>query len=265
MEHEDVEGVALDPLAAVEETAERPQLPADLDAAGLLHRLHGAHLVRDRADPADAGGDVRRLGERAAAQERLEEARRLVDVELHLGHAAVLDLDEHRALALDAGEVVGLDRPRPALSHLGARLLERLDVERAEHALDGAVAHARAPGAAASARRCSASPSARSSRSSRGCRTGRSHRSPHGSPGRGTACRARPSRRRCRGACTRVQTLVDGMFGRRPCRKAVITSSSCRLSIGQPLQLEVDRRRARRSASTSRASRCTRARRRRSR
>ena len=31
-----------------------------------------------------------------------------------------------------------------------------------------------------------------------------------------------------------MQTLVDGMFGRRPCRNAVITSSSWRLSIGQP-------------------------------
>ena len=38
-----------------------------------------------------------------------------------------------------------------------------------------------------------------------------------------------------------MQTLVDGMLGRRPCRNAVITSSSWRLLIGQPLQLEVDR------------------------
>ena len=38
VEHVDVERVALDPLAAVEEPAQRAQLAADLDAAGLLHR-----------------------------------------------------------------------------------------------------------------------------------------------------------------------------------------------------------------------------------
>ena len=31
-----------------------------------------------------------------------------------------------------------------------------------------------------------------------------------------------------------MQTLVEAMLGRRPCRKAVITSSSWRLLIGQP-------------------------------
>ncbi len=84
MEHEDVQGVALDPLPAVQEPAQRAQLAVDLDAAGLLHRVHRAHLVGDRADAADPGGDVGRLGEAAPAQERLEEPGRLVDVELHL-------------------------------------------------------------------------------------------------------------------------------------------------------------------------------------
>ena len=57
----------------------------------------------------------------AAAQERLEEARRLVDPQLDVGDAAVLDLHEHRALALDAREVVGLDRLRPARSAMDVR------------------------------------------------------------------------------------------------------------------------------------------------
>jgi hypothetical protein len=117
VEHEDVQRVALDPLAAVEEPAQRSQLSVDLDAACLLHRLHRAHLVGDRADPADAGGDVRRLGEGAPAQERLEEARRLVDLQLDVVDAAVSDRHQHRALALDAGEVVSPDRLRAALSH----------------------------------------------------------------------------------------------------------------------------------------------------
>ena len=55
---------------------------------GVLHRVHGAHLVGDRADAADARGDVGRLGERAAAQERLEEARRLEDAQLDVARRA---------------------------------------------------------------------------------------------------------------------------------------------------------------------------------
>ena len=81
-----MQGVALDPLAAVEEPAESAQLPADLDATDLLHRVNRAHLVGDRADSADAGRDVGRLGERTPAEERLEEARRLEDPELDVGH-----------------------------------------------------------------------------------------------------------------------------------------------------------------------------------
>ncbi len=83
MEHVDVQGVALDPLAAVDEAAQVANRPlVDRDPAGVLHRPHRAHLVGDGADPADPGGDVRRLGECAPAQQRLEEPRRLVDAQL---------------------------------------------------------------------------------------------------------------------------------------------------------------------------------------
>ena len=119
VQHEDVKRVALDPLPAVEEPAERLQLAADLHAAGHLHRRHRAHLVRHRADPADPGGDVGDLGEAAPAQERLEEPGRLVDVELDLLDLAARDPHEHRALALDPGQRVGLDRLRAPLGHPG--------------------------------------------------------------------------------------------------------------------------------------------------
>jgi len=76
-----VQRVALDPLPAVQQPAQVGDRLGDGDAAGGLDRRARAHLVGDRADAADAGGDVRRLGIRAAAQERLEEAGRLVDVE----------------------------------------------------------------------------------------------------------------------------------------------------------------------------------------
>ena len=77
VQHGDVERVALDPLAAVEESSEIAQGAVDPDAQGVLDRMHRAHLVGDRTDAADACGDVRGLLGRTAAEERLEEARRL--------------------------------------------------------------------------------------------------------------------------------------------------------------------------------------------
>ena len=117
----DVEDVALDPLAAVEEAAEGPERGVDLDAAGLLDGLAGAHLVGDGADPADPRGDVGRLGEGPAAQEGLEEARRLVDAQADVGDLAVGHHHMHGPLALDPGEpldgeiayLVGHSRPSP--------------------------------------------------------------------------------------------------------------------------------------------------------
>ena len=113
VQHVDVQRVALDPLAAVDQAAQvADRAVVDRDAAGVLHRPHRAHLVGDRADAADPRGDVGRLGERAAAQQRLEEARRLVDAQLDVDDLAALEPHVHRALALDAGEVVGADRAR---------------------------------------------------------------------------------------------------------------------------------------------------------
>src|ERR1035441_9463894 len=114
VEHRDVQDVALDPLAAIEEPAEVPDGARDGDAAGVLHRVDGAHLVGDRADAADPRGDVGRLGEVPSPEERLEEPGRLVDPELHLLDLVSLDADEHAALSLDARERVDAD---------GARLL----------------------------------------------------------------------------------------------------------------------------------------------
>ncbi len=108
----DVQRVALDPLAAVEEPAQRLDPRRHLDAADLLHRQARAHLVGDRADAADPGGHVGRLGERAPAQQALEEARRLVDPQLHVLDRAVVERHEHAALALDPRQVVGADLAR---------------------------------------------------------------------------------------------------------------------------------------------------------
>jgi hypothetical protein len=113
VQEEDVQRMALDPLAAVEQPPQRADALVDGDAERVLHRVAGAHLVRDRADAADAGGDVGRLQVGAPAQEGLEEPRRLVDSQLDLLHCAVADDDAHRPLSLDAREEVGRDRAAP--------------------------------------------------------------------------------------------------------------------------------------------------------
>ena len=113
----DVQGVALDPLAAVQQPAQGPDRRVDLDAGRVLERVDGAHLVGDRADPADARDDVEDLVGRPAADQPLEVARRLEDPEMRLDDLAVLDDQPERALALDAGEAL---RPRSAGSSAGA-------------------------------------------------------------------------------------------------------------------------------------------------
>ena len=105
-----VQGVALDPLAEVDQPPERRDRSVDRHPARVLDRSAGAHLVRDRADPADPRGDVRRLGVTPSPEERLEEPGRLVDVQPSLHHLAVADVDLEAALAFYAGEAGDADR-----------------------------------------------------------------------------------------------------------------------------------------------------------
>ncbi len=107
----DVERVALHPLTAIEETAQVGDAAPDLHPQGVLHRGAGAHLVRHRADAADAGGEVGRLGGAATPQESLEEPRGLEDAQLHILDPPVPHLDAQRALAFDARQCSDGDRP----------------------------------------------------------------------------------------------------------------------------------------------------------
>ena len=66
--------------------------------------MHGTHLVRDRTDPADAGGDVGDLAKAAPAQKRLEKPRRLENAETGRLDRAVSDVKIERPFPLDAGE-----------------------------------------------------------------------------------------------------------------------------------------------------------------
>ena len=81
MEEVDVQGVALDPLPAVQETAQRADLGIHLDAEQALESVDRRELVGDGADPADPGDDVDDLVGRPADDQPLEEARRLEDPE----------------------------------------------------------------------------------------------------------------------------------------------------------------------------------------
>jgi len=118
-EEHHVQQVALDPLARVIEPAQRAHRGVDRDAPGRLDRVHGAHLVRDRADAADASHQVGQLVGAPAARERLEEARRLVDLEAQVDDLVAFEHEMQCALALDAGERSDLDAP--SLHHQSSR------------------------------------------------------------------------------------------------------------------------------------------------
>ena len=111
VQQEDVEGVRLDPLTAIHQPPQGPDRLRDVDFERVLHRVEGAGHVGDRTDAADPGRDIRCLGERAAAQESLEEAGWLVDLQLDVFDVAVADPNLHRTLALDPGQGLGADRP----------------------------------------------------------------------------------------------------------------------------------------------------------
>jgi hypothetical protein len=111
-----VQRMALDPLAAVDEPPERGDRLGDLGTAGVLNGLARTHLVGDRADAADPRRDVGRLGVLPAAQQRLEEPGWLVDVEPRVGDLPVADDDLQAALALDPGQRRHGDRPAADLT-----------------------------------------------------------------------------------------------------------------------------------------------------
>src|SRR5262245_31170868 len=104
-----MESMALDPFAAIDQPAQGAEWSFDVNTASVLHRMTRAHLVGDRADTADARGDIWRLRKFSTAQERFEKTRRLENLQFHIDHLAAPDGDKHGALALNPGEVVNCD------------------------------------------------------------------------------------------------------------------------------------------------------------
>src|SRR5215475_7791369 len=95
--------VAFDPLAAVEQPSQVGDRTVHSDSARVLDGLAGGHLIRHRADPADARRDVRWFGVAPATQHRLEEARRLVYFQRDVRHRAMLHAYTHGAFAFYSG------------------------------------------------------------------------------------------------------------------------------------------------------------------
>ena len=106
-----VERVAFDPLAAEIEPAQIAHGGIDGDAVEMLKGVDGAHLIRDRADAADARGEVGGLARVASAQERFKEARGLEDFEAEVEQIAVAHAEVEGALPFGTGQVVDLDGP----------------------------------------------------------------------------------------------------------------------------------------------------------
>ena len=76
-----MQGVALDPLPAVQQAAQRADRGLHLDTEQVLEGVDRRELVGDGADPADPGDDIDDLVGRPADDQPLEEARRLEDPE----------------------------------------------------------------------------------------------------------------------------------------------------------------------------------------
>jgi hypothetical protein len=76
---------------------------------GGFKRMHGAHLIGHRANPANAGCDIRDFLKIATAKEGFEEPRRLEYVQLHFAQFPALGPDVNPALAFNTGQIINLD------------------------------------------------------------------------------------------------------------------------------------------------------------
>jgi len=121
VQHEDMQRMTLDPLAAVQQPTERGDLGINHDVERLLHGGDRTHLVSDRANAADPGRDVGRLREVTPAEEGFEETRRLEDLQLRFGHPVPVNGQPERAFAFDARQRLNRDGSSSSLHGLRFR------------------------------------------------------------------------------------------------------------------------------------------------
>ena len=109
VEHIDVQDVAFDPFAAVQESAKLADRRGDLDAQRLFHRVASAHLIGDGADPADPRRNIGGFAKVATAQEAFKEARWFKYPQLGLNDALSLCFEVERAFAFDTRKNIHFD------------------------------------------------------------------------------------------------------------------------------------------------------------
>jgi hypothetical protein len=109
VQHIYVERVALNPFPTVEEPSQQTHGGVDFDAESTLDRLHRAHLIGDRTNPADARHEVGNFREVPAAKKGLEESGRFVDLQLYVLNLIPFEFDEKGPFSLDAGQCFNLD------------------------------------------------------------------------------------------------------------------------------------------------------------
>ena len=118
VQHIDMKGVTLDPLAAIEEAAQQPHRGVDADSQGALDGVHRTHLVSHGANATDPRGDVGSLGKVASAKKGFEQSRRLVDLQFYIRDAVTHELYIQGTLAFYAGQRVDSDCFCAATAHL---------------------------------------------------------------------------------------------------------------------------------------------------
>src|ERR1035437_4845033 len=105
----DMQCVTLDPFTAVDQPPQVANRAGYFDSACVLNGMTRAHLIRNGADTADAGGNVRHLMKLSTAEKCFEEARRFEDLQLYVRHLLALDLYQQGAFAFDTRQVVDFD------------------------------------------------------------------------------------------------------------------------------------------------------------
>jgi len=101
--------VASNPLAAVKQAAQFAMGRVDVDPESVFGSVAGTHLIGDRADAADARGDIGSFAEFAARRKASKKRGGSEDVELHFRDALIAHPDEQAALTLDACKDIDLD------------------------------------------------------------------------------------------------------------------------------------------------------------
>src|SRR5262249_50955806 len=91
MEHIDVEHMTFNPFATIEQTSQLTKLAIHADAKCVLNRMHCAHLIGDRTDTANSGGQIRSFPRVATPEKGFEEAGRLIDLKFYLLNSVALN------------------------------------------------------------------------------------------------------------------------------------------------------------------------------